>query len=116
MTNPSKEIEQEILTEETPDTSDPIEVNNQRKKYARTRATRLHFVEAAMTTQEGRAWFYDVLLFCKVFANPYQDDPYKTAFTCGERNVGLNILSDIQEAASENYVKMISENKTRKNG
>jgi hypothetical protein len=97
------------------DTSDKEQVNKVRKKYARTRADRLKFIEAAMSHEQGRAWFYDVLLFCKVFQGPFTDDPYKTAFLCGEQNVGLRILDDIQTAAPDNYNKMISENKT-KNG
>lgn len=101
--------------EESYDTSDPKAVNTVRKKAARTRADRLRFIEAAMTTEEGRAWFYDILLFCHILRNPFSDDPYVTAFKCGELNVGTRILDDIQTAAPNNYLKMIGENKS-KNG
>jgi len=95
------------------DTSDKEQVNTARKKAARTKADRLKFISAAMTHEQGRAWFYDILVFCKVFQGPYADDPYRTAFLCGEQNVGLRILSDIQEAAADNYLVMLRENKAK---
>lgn len=110
-----KQIEAESLVDDTYDTSDREAVNTARKKSSRTRATRLKFIEAAMTHEEGRAWFYDILTFCKVFQGPYRDNPYETAFMCGQQNTGLRILDDIQTAAPDKYVTMISENKT-KNG
>lgn len=102
--------------EEAYDTSDPKSVNKARKKSARTRADRLRFIEAAMGTAEGRAWYYDILLFCKCFQGPFDTDPYKTAFNCGQQNIGLRILDDLQTAAPKNYDLMIVEQKTNKNG
>lgn len=99
--------------EETYDTSEPTQVNKARKRAARTRADRLQFVEAAMTTEQGRAWFYDILIRCKVMSTPYTDNPYDTAFKCGMQNIGLQILDDVQTAAPDDYMKMVRENKTR---
>lgn len=95
------------------DTSDKEQVNKVRKKASRTRADRLKFVEAGMTMPQGRAWFYDFLIRCHVFNTPFDEDPYRHAYRAGEANVGLQVLSDIQEAASQNYIKMIEENKSR---
>lgn len=100
--------------EETYNTSDPIAVNTVRKKAARTRADRLKFVEAAMSHEQGRAWYYDILKRCHVFATPYiNNDPHATSFRCGEQNIGLQILDDLQTAAPDDYLKMVAENKTR---
>lgn len=107
--------EAEEVAEETYDTSDPKAVNTIRKKAARTRADRLKFVEAAMSHEQGRAWFYDILLYCHIFRNSFEDDPYRTAFKCGENNIGLRILDDVQTAAPDNYLLMVKENKS-KNG
>lgn len=96
------------------DTSDPKEVNKQRKKAARKRADRLKFIEAAMQHEEGRAWFYDLLVYCKIFSTPFNSDPYITAFNCGMSNCGLRVLDDIQTAAPHRYLEMVTENKTRK--
>lgn len=113
MVNPVKQAEAEIALEEDYDTSDPQAVNTKRKKYSRTRADRLEFVAAAMEHAQGRAWFYDLLNFCKVFQGPYRDNPYETAFLCGEQNIGLRVLDDIQTAAPEKYLTMIKEQKTK---
>ena len=96
------------------DTSDKEQVNKARKKSARTRADRLKFVEAAMTMEQGRAWFYDFLIRCHIFNTPFDEDPYRHAYRAGEANMGLQVLSDIQEVSAQNYVKMIAENKTKK--
>lgn len=99
------------LQEESYDTSEPQEVNKAKKKAGRTRADRLKFIEAAMSMPQGRAWFYDLLVRCKVFNTPFQEDPYRTAFNCGMSNVGLMCLSDIQDAAPQHYIVMVNENR-----
>lgn len=111
MVDPVRVNEAEEAAEETYDTSDPTSVNKQRKKSARTRADRLKFVSAAMDHEEGRAWFYDLLLVCHVLRNPFDADPYTTAFRCGELNIGTRVLDDVQTASPNNYLKMVSENK-----
>jgi hypothetical protein len=96
------------------DTSDKEEVNTRRKKASRTRADRLEFITAAMGLPEGRAWFYDHLMFCKAFETPYRSDPYDTAFALGHQNIGFKVLDDIQTAAPDKYLLMIQENKKKK--
>lgn len=96
------------------DTSDKEQVNKARKKASRTRADRLKFVEAAMTMPQGRAWFYDLLIRTHVFNTPFDEDPCRHAFRAGEANIGLMVLSDIQESAPDNYTLMIKENKSKK--
>jgi len=115
MVDPVKEVEAEANLEVPYDTYNPEAVNKVRKKAARTRADRLEFIKAAMGLPQGRAWFYDILLFCKTTSVPFDEDPYKTAFLCGEQNIGFRILDDIQTVAADKYVLMISENKS-KNG
>lgn len=111
MVDQVERIVAEEALEQTVDTSDPVEVNKARKKDARTRADRGRFVEGAMTIPEGRAWFYDLLVFCKVIKTPFDEDPYRTAFNCGQQNIGLKIMLDIQDFAPEEYLKMITENR-----
>lgn len=97
------------------DTSDKEQVNKTRKKAARTRADRLKFVEASMSLVQGRAWFYDFLVRCHIFNRSFDADPYVHAYKAGEVNIGLQLLDDIQTAAPEKYITMITENKTRNN-
>lgn len=96
------------------DTADPKAVNRARKKAARTRADRLRFVEAAMGTEEGRAWYFDLLNRCRVFNQPFTDgDPHKTSFKCGELNIGNQVLADILDAAPDKFVTMNTEGRNR---
>lgn len=95
------------------DTSDKEAVNKAKKKASRTKADRLKFIRAAMSHPEGRAWFNDLLIFCRIFSSPFDIDPHRTAFLCGQANVGIRILSDIQEAAPEFYLAMVIEGKER---
>lgn len=99
--------------EQSYDTSDKEQVNTARKKASRTKADRLKFIAAAMTHEQGRAWFFDLLVFCKTISTPFNDDPYRTAFNCGMSNVGLRIMGDIQEAAPDQYLIMIKESNSR---
>lgn len=112
MSTDSPEISQ---IDETYDTSDKESVNKARKRSSRTRADRMEFITAAMTTEQGRAWFYDLLVFCRVFNSPMAEETNRTFFNLGIQNVGLRILDDIQTAAPDKYLPMVNENKT-KNG
>jgi len=109
MSDQIRTIQAEDEQEVQYDTSDQEQVQKAKKRTARTRADRLEFVRAAMLHEQGRAWFYDILLKCKVISSPFTDDPYRTAFKCGEQNIGLQIMMDIQDAAPEQYLIMVRE-------
>lgn len=92
------------------DTSDPVQVNNARKKSARHRRTDLNVVAGLMDLKEGRAWIYTKLTSCHIFQSPFfQGDPHNTSFRCGEHNIGLQLLADVQAAAPQQYILMIEE-------
>lgn len=109
MSDKVQETVEEDLREETVDTSDPVSVNRSRKKASRTRADRLEFVKAAMGVEQGRAWFYDLLVRCRTINTPFSTDPYDTAFKCGMQNIGLSVMLDIQDAAPDKYITMVTE-------
>lgn len=114
MVDPVRVNQAEEEAETTYDTSDPQQVNEKRKKGARTRADRLEFVKAAMQHPQGRAWFYDKMIECHILNRSFDPDPYMHAFKAGEVNIGMRILDDVQTAAPDKYILMIQENK--KNG
>lgn len=100
------------IAEEPYDTSSKEQVNKARKKAARTRKDRLEFVKASMSLEEGRSWFYDIMNRCAVFTNPFEgEDTHRTAFRLGEQNIGKQILVDVLDAAPDQYMRMIEENK-----
>src|ERR1700722_2381878 len=92
------------------DTSSPEQVNTARKKDARKRRGLLAVVAGLMDLREGRAWMYAMLDACHIYQTPfYQGDPHNTSFRCGEHNVGLRLLADVQAAAPKQYILMIEE-------
>ena len=92
------------------DAGDPEQVNKARKKAGRNKAEKLRVVEGIMSVPEGRKWLYEILKRCHVFSTPFQNDPYATAFNCGEQNIGQMLLADIVAAAEDQYVVMCREN------
>lgn len=114
MADPIRTNKAEEEAEVPYDTSDPQVVNTVRKKAARTRADRLEFVKAAMQHEQGRAWFYDLLVRCYITRTPFiSGDPHATSFRCGEQNIGLQIIDDIQTASPDEYTIMMTEGKKR---
>lgn len=92
------------------DTSDREAVNTARKKDARWRRERLEVVAGLMDLKQGRAWMYALLDVCHIYQSPfYQGDPHNTSFRCGEHNIGLRLLADVQAAAPKQYIQMIEE-------
>lgn len=107
-------IEAETVLSQPYDTSDREQVNNARKKDGQKKRARLATIAGIMDIKEGRAWVYSLLDICHIFQTPFiQGDPHATSFRCGEHNVGLRILSEIQEAAPSQYITMIEESKGR---
>ena len=118
----SKEFENqaaEDVVERSFDASDPDQVNFARIKAGRKNTERLRVVRALMENKECRGWLYDLLAFCNVGSSAFvQGAADSTAFKLGQQNVGLMILADINAAAPELYMQMITEGKkteTRKN-
>ena len=45
-------------------------------------------IHAIMGVADGRAYVYDLLLYCHVFDQPFSPDSHLTAFGCGQLDVG----------------------------
>lgn len=92
------------------DAGDPKAVNIARIKAGRRKTNKLRVVRALMDNAETRMWLYDLLAFCHIGANPFvAGDPYATHIKIGEMNIGNRILSDINDAAPDQYMTMVNE-------
>lgn len=106
------------MTSEQPD--EPFDASDSRavktaRKDARNRAlARRETIRGFMSTDKGRAWFYELLSGCSVFGSPWRPEAQVTSFNCGEQNVGLKVLAQIQDAAPDEYLQMIREAKQGK--
>lgn len=91
---------------------DKEQVGQARKQAEFDNALKLDVIRGIMQTPAGRKWIYSILERCHIYGNPFvpgQSD--STAFNMGEANIGRLFLADVQEAASELYLTMLTEAK-----
>jgi hypothetical protein len=67
-------------------------------------------LRSLVRTYEGRRYVWWLLEVGKVGQQPFNTDPYATAFNSGQLNVGQQILAHLTEVAPEAYLQMIQEN------
>lgn len=63
-----------------------------------------------MRDPNGRAWLYRMLDVCHPFRNAFSSDALIMAHNCGEVNIGLQIIADMQECSPELYLQTMKEN------
>ncbi len=91
---------------------DQKQVKKARKDAAQQEAMRLDVIRGVMQTAAGRIWIYGFLDRCHCFATSFvQGAPDSSAFREGERNIGLQLLADVQSSAPDLYLLMIREAK-----
>jgi hypothetical protein len=66
-------------------------------------------VRKILKTPEGRRYLWRMLGECGIFFNSFTPNSNQTAFNEGGRNIGLIILSDINEADPSAFAKMQNE-------
>ena len=95
------------------DAGDPEHVQRAKRRLGRLAKARRDFIaQSLMGTRAGRAYVWELLTFCHVFRTSIvAGDPYGTHVQEGERNVGLKLLADVNEAAPEAYRVMVEEAK-----
>ena len=74
---------------------------------------RVNFVVAAMSTKQGRSWFYGILEFCSVFSDPYYEDQYYSNLRKGQRSIGLMVYNDIVTNCPDYFLTMMAEAKLK---
>lgn len=66
-------------------------------------------ITAIMSTIPGRAWMWRQLGSANLFVSAFTGDPMRDAFSAGERNFGLRLLSDIMLHCPDAYLQMTKE-------
>lgn len=95
------------------DANDEAQVKKARKNAEQIEALRLDVIKNVMQSAPGRNWLYSVLERCHCYSTSFiSGAPDASAFREGERNIGLQILIDIQNAAPDLYLTMIQEAKS----
>lgn len=77
-------------------------------KHKRARDIELDDVKWILSTPQGRRFMWRYLGECGVFKSSFVGQ-YQTFFNEGERNIGLKLLADVNDAHPEAYVLMMKE-------
>jgi hypothetical protein len=93
------------------DTSDPKVVKAAIKDAKSAEAIAREGLRQTMQSEQGRKWLHTLLLKCDPTRNPFSSDPLRMAFNCGEANIGLQLIADMDEVSPELYLQMMKENK-----
>lgn len=81
-------------------------------REAKTAAMRdKEWLTSSMSTLEGRRWYWNFLVGCHVYHDPFSRDPLITAHNCGEANIGRQLLAALENASPSLYLSMIKENR-----
>lgn len=72
------------------------------------------FLQAAMTTREGRDYVWWLLEISTLNHNPHTANALNTAFNCGQMNVGQQVLAHLMSVAPEGYFNMLKEREEEK--
>ena|SRR5215471_4166548 len=71
------------------------------------------FIIYIMERADGRTYVHNLLTSCHAFDQPFFEDPYKNAYWCGVRNIGLRLLADIMAYCPDYYLQMMREANAR---
>lgn len=91
------------------DAGDERHAKRRAKDVERAEQRRRAMVAAVMDTAQGRAWIWDLLVGCRVYAAILPTSGLAMAYAEGARSVGLAILADVQAAAADRYAEMVKE-------
>lgn len=75
----------------------------------RARQKEIDDVKKVLEKPEGRRIFWRLLSKCGIFRNSFNLNSNQTGFNEGQRNIGLDLLNDINEADITAFAKMQNE-------
>lgn len=91
--------------------ADEEQVKKAESKLKRVRERELADIHQILQSQYGRRFYWRYLTECKVFETSFSHSGSITAFNEGVRNVGLKLLTDLNEASPDSYLTMLKESK-----
>lgn len=97
------------------DAGDIRQVRRATKAARQAESDRRTVVFNLMSSPSGRAYAHDRLVRCHVFSSSFSTSNLAMAFAEGERNVGLQDLTDIMQFCPDQYVQMMREANDRNN-
>ncbi len=93
--------------------ADETKVKESGERDKRGRELELADVAGILMTESGRRFYWNLLKKCGVFESSFTGNN-TTFFNEGQRNIGLQLLNDLNEAYPDAYIKMLQESHKRK--
>ena|ERR1700722_1467126 len=90
----------------TYDASNRKQIRIAEKAAADLESMRIEFLRAALSTPQGRTWFYHFLADCGVFRIEPCFEPNRDYFELGLRNAGMKVFADIKSNCPDLYILM----------
>ena len=89
--------------------ADPEQVKKAKEKEETLDDRRLNDIREVLNTVRGRRFYWRYLGICGVYRTSLADQ-HQIFYNEGMRNIGLQLLADVNEAAPEAYLLMLKEN------
>lgn len=87
------------------------EENEGAKKQQKSRELELLTIRNIMKSENGRAFMWRCLQNCCTFETIFSKDTVQHSYNAGLRSHGLWLDDELREAATEDYYKMLKENR-----
>jgi hypothetical protein len=91
------------------DAGDPKDVKAAIRASQRWNDRKTRVIQTLMSTEDGRRFVREHLELARIGANPFNPDPLKTAFNCGELNIGQRFMAEVMNATPQLYMQMMAE-------
>lgn len=78
-------------------------------KRPKSRELELHTIRTVMKTENGRHFMWRCLQNCCTFDSTFNENPALHSRNEGRRIHGLWLVSELKEAAPDDYIKMVKE-------
>jgi hypothetical protein len=91
------------------DAGDPKDVKARIKESQRWEDRKQGVLIGLLGSEEGRRWVRETLELAHVGLNPFNTDPIKMSFNCGELNIGQRLMADMMNASPQLYMLMMAE-------
>jgi hypothetical protein len=95
------------------DASNRKDIRRAEKAARQAELARIEFLRSALSSIGGRSFFHNILCVCHLFSDPFTGDALREAFLKGERNIGLQLFSDIVSHCPDQYLLMMKESNAR---
>lgn len=94
-----------------PNAADEKSLRKQAKAARQIDVQRQEIMRGIMSVPAGREWLYSLLERYAVFRTVFSTSGLQMAFNEGQRNAGLQLLTDAMDASPDQFIAMLRENR-----